>query len=580
MVLFLKRFVLILCVLLPLACAAQISPVLPSGTTVPSPQPDPLGRETPSGSLYGFLQAAQAGNNATAAQYLQLSATRRQSQGEDIASRLKVVIDRGFSGNLRNISNKPEGTPQDGVPFDRQHVGALIAGDVEAELTLVRVPDPSGARIWLISADTLARVPELYDQVQAAQVQMHLPAVLIKNELLGLPYWQWLAMIIGLPIAALIGWLLLKLLRIPRVLWARRRDHRLRDWSNASRPLWLLLAVISHSIIVRRIRLPLLQRHYYQQVAGVFFVIAVTWLAWCILRQVMRRGRERAIMSGRMGTGSLMLLGERILKAALVIVGVFAVLSTLGFNMSTALAGLGIGGIAIAFAAQKTLENLFGGVSVLGDEAIRVGETCRFGDRIGTVEDISLRSTRIRTPERTELSIPNGSLATMNIENFSRRDKVLFNTNIRVRLETSPDQVRYLLAEVRKLLYEHPKVETEGARIRFVGFEEGALTLEIFSYILTRDFADFLAIREDLLLRIMDIIESSGTELAFPSRTLYLGRDAGLDRDRASHAIRQVEQWRQGKQLPFPDYPPAEISEISNSLPYPPPESALRNSRG
>jgi MscS family membrane protein len=217
---------------------------------------------------------------------------------------------------------------------------------------------------------------------------------------------------------------------------------------------------------------------------------------------------------------------------------------------------------------------------VLGDEAIRVGETCRFGDRIGTVEDISLRSTRIRTPERTELSIPNGSLATMNIENFSRRDKVLFNTNIRVRLETSPDQVRYLLAEVRKLLYEHPKVETEGARIRFVGFEEGALTLEIFSYILTRDFADFLAIREDLLLRIMDIIESSGTELAFPSRTLYLGRDAGLDRDRASHAIRQVEQWRQGKQLPFPDYPPAEISEISNSLPYPPPESALRNSRG
>ena len=580
MVLFLKRFVLILCVLLPLACAAQISPVLPSVTTVPSPQPDPLGRETPSGSLYGFLQAAQAGNNATAAQYLQLSATRRQSQGEDIASRLKVVIDRGFSGNLRNISNKPEGTPQDGVPFDRQHVGALIAGDVEAELTLVRVPDASGARIWLISADTLARVPELYDQVQAAQVQMHLPAVLIKNELLGLPYWQWLAMIIGLPIAALIGWLLLKLLRIPRVLWARRRDHRLRDWSNASRPLWLLLAVISHSIIVRRIRLPLLQRHYYQQVAGVFFVIAVTWLAWCILRQVMRRGRERAIMSGRMGTGSLMLLGERILKAALVIVGVFAVLSTLGFNMSTALAGLGIGGIAIAFAAQKTLENLFGGVSVLGDEAIRVGETCRFGDRIGTVEDISLRSTRIRTPERTELSIPNGSLATMNIENFSRRDKVLFNTNIRVRLETSPDQVRYLLAEVRKLLYEHPKVETEGARIRFVGFEEGALTLEIFSYILTRDFADFLAIREDLLLRIMYIIESSGTELAFPSSTLYLGRDAGLDRDRASHAIRQVEQWRQGKQLPFPDYPPAEISEISNSLPYPPPESALRNSRG
>src|SRR3954453_19375483 len=120
-------------------------------------------------------------------------------------------------------------------------------------------------------------------------------------------------------------------------------------------------------------------------------------------------------MSGRMGTGSLMLLGERILKAALVVVRVFAVLSTLGFNLSAPLAGLGIGGIAIAFAAQKTLENLFGGVSILGDEVIRIGDTCRFGDRVGTVEDISLRSTRIRTPDRTELSIPNGSLATMNV---------------------------------------------------------------------------------------------------------------------------------------------------------------------
>ena len=571
-----KNLLLILFLILPLACSAQMSQLLPGAAATPSPQPDPLGRETPSGSLYGFLQAAQAGNNATAAQYLQLSAARRQSMGEELASKLKVVIDRTFNGNLRNISNRPEGTPQDGVPLDRQHVGLLIAGDVEAELNLVRVPDASGARIWLISADTLARVPELYDQAQAAQVQMHLPAILVSNELLGLPYWQWLAMIVALPVAALIGWLLVKLLRIPRVLWARHRHHPLRDWSNASRPLWLLLAVISHAVITRRIRLPLLQRHYYQQVAGVFFVIAATWLAWCILRQLMRRGRERAILSGRMGTGSLMLLGERILKAALVIVGGFAVLSTLGFNMSTALAGLGIGGIAIAFAAQKTLENLFGGVSVLGDEVIRVGESCRFGDRTGTVEDISLRSTRIRTPERTELSIPNGSLATMNIENFSRRDKVLFNTNVRVRLETSPDQVRFLLAEVRKLLYEHPKVETEGARIRFVGFEEGALVLEIFSYILTREFSDFLAIREDLLLRIMDIIGSAGTELALPSRTLYLGKDAGLDRERTTQAVSKVEQWREGGNLPFPDYTPAEISEVSNSLPYPPPESALR----
>ena len=124
-----------------------------------------------------------------------------------------------------------------------------------------------------------------------------------------------------------------------------------------------------------------------------------------------------------------MLLGERILKALIFVVGVLAVLGSLGFNMSTALAGLGIGGLAIGFGAQQTIANLFGGVSVLGDEVFRVGDVCRFGDRTGVVEDIGLRSTRIRTEERTLLAIPNGTVATINLENLSRRDKILFKTN-------------------------------------------------------------------------------------------------------------------------------------------------------
>jgi MscS family membrane protein len=206
-----------------------------------------------------------------------------------------------------------------------------------------------------------------------------------------------------------------------------------------------------------------------------------------------------------------------------------------------------------------------------------VGDVCRFGDRLGTVEDISLRSTRIRTPERTELSIPNGSLATMNIENLSRRDKILFNARLSLRYETTPDQLRYVLAQIRRLFYEHPKVETDGARIRFIGYENGALILEPFCYILTRDGADFLTIQEDLLLRIMDIIEASGTSIAFPTRTIYLGRDRGLDQDKTATVSREVQRWRENRNLPFPDYAPSDISEFSNSLPYPQPDSALRS---
>ena len=163
----------------------------------------------------------------------------------------------------------------------------------------------------------------------------------------------------------------------------------------------------------------------------------------------------------------------------------------------------------------------------------------------------------------------------MNVENLSRRDKILFTTKLGLRYETSPDQMRYVLAQVRRLLYEHPKVETQGARSRFVAFDASALTMEIFCYVLTRDDSEFLAIREDLLLRIMDIVDAAGTGFAFPSQTVYLGRDTGIDKQKAELAAQEVQKWRDEHQLPFPDFTPADISEISNSLPYPQPGSAV-----
>jgi len=579
---FLKRTHWILfCLVLSTLAVAQLLPTqltTPASGSQNQTAADPLGRDTPSGTVFGFLQAAQAGNYSTAAQYFQMSNARRLSEGEDLATKLKLVMDRAFTGNLRSISNQRDGTPQEGVSLDRQRIEVLSAGDIDDDLDLVHVSDPSGARIWLISSETLAKIPDLYEQLEVRQVETRLPGFLVQHQLAGMPIWQWLAILLAIPFAAGAGWLVVLILKFPRYLWLRKHKQSLSPaWSAISSPLWLVLGSVIHAFCVRYLRLPLLQRHYYQITIGVVLIVGLNWLLWRILQQLSRRVRERAIYAGRTGTGSVMLLGERILKALILILAIFLILSTLGFNMTTALAGLGIGGIAIAFAAQKTLENLFGGISLLGDEVIHVGDECRFGDRIGTVEDISLRSTRIRTPQRTQLSIPNGSLATMNVENLSRRDKILFNTKLGLRYETSPDQLRYVLAQIRRLFYEHPKVETDGARIRFIGYENSLLTLEVFCYILTRNGAEFLTIQEDLLLRIMEIIEASGTSLAFPSSTVYLGRDHGLDKEKTAAVLREVQQWRENRKLPFPDYAPSDISEFSNSLPYPQPDSALRS---
>jgi MscS family membrane protein len=321
--------------------------------------------------------------------------------------------------------------------------------------------------------------------------------------------------------------------------------------------------------------LPLLPRLYYYRIIWVFISFGFFWFLLRVTSLTMQRLRIRAISSGRVGTGTLMVLAERLLAALVVIAAILAILSIVGFNLTTVLAGLGIGGIAIAFAAQKTLENLLGGISVLADEVIRVGDYCRFGDRTGTVEDISLRSTSVRTDARTELSIPNGTLATMSIENFTRRDKIQFNPVLAIRVETTADQLRYLLAEVRRMLYEHPKVESDSAAIRFANFDNSALRLEVSSYVLTRDANEFAAIREDLLLRIMEIVEKSGTSIAFPSQTTYFSRDSGLDKEKAAAAEQQVQQWRDQHKLPFPDFAPADKSAFRGSIVYPPPESAF-----
>ena len=537
MSIFLRRspvliFTLALCaVLLSGSALGQLLPPKDSTTTAKT-QTDPLNRETPGGTAFGFLEAAQAGHYAIAAQYLQMSSAHRQTEGEALAKKLQTVMNVAFAGSLRP-SRQPEGTPQDGVPPDHQKLGTMSSGDVDVELELVRVSDPNAGKIWLISSDTLTKVPELYDQVEARQVETKLPAWVVKHQFAGMPLWQWFALLLLIPVAAGAGWLVLVVLQAPVRWWARRRGHAELELRSVSGPAWLLVGTLIHRILAGYLGMPLLQRHYYTQVTAVAVIIGSNWILWHVVRWFLRRVRNRALARGHGGTGSLMLLGERLVKAFIFVMAVFFVLSVLGFNLTTALAGVGIGTLAIGFGAQQTIANLFGGVSVLADEVIRVGDVCKFGDRTGTVEDIGLRSTRVRTEERTLLAIPNGTLATINLENLSRRDKILFKTVLGLHANSSQDHVRAVLSEIRRVLNDHAKVETATVRVRLVELTSSALNIELLCYILTREFNEFAAVREELLLRIMSLVEDSGTSLASSSQTLYLSPDPGSPKQKS-----------------------------------------------
>jgi MscS family membrane protein len=532
----------------PLSAQSPLTQILQSATPAGTPAnaSDQLGRDTPYGTVYGFLQAAQAGQYSIAAQYLQMSAAARQSEGDTLAMKLNVAMNSAFSGNLKP-SRLPEGTLQEDVPSGHQKLGTMSSGDVEAELELVRVNDPSAGKIWLISSSTLSKVPELYEQVEARQVETRLPQWTVKHQFGGMPLWQWFALTLLIPVAAAAAWLLLVLGQIPLRWWARRHGQTdVARWRSVSGPVWLLVGTIIHRIFAGSLGIPLLPWHYYKQLTAVAVISGAFWILWSVIRWFLRGVRNRALAHGHSGTGSLMLLGERIVKAVVVVMAIFLIMSVLGFDMSKALAGVGIGALAVGFGAQQTIANLFGGVSVLGDEVIRVGDVCKFGDRTGTVEDIGLRSTRVRTEERTLLAIPNGTVATINVENLSRRDKILFKTVLGFHLETSSDHLREILSEIRRVIASNSKVENSTMRVRLIELASAAINVELVCYVLTQDFDKYAEVREELLLQIMRFVEDSGANLASPSQTLYLRQDLGSNKDKTDATVKTILDQKTG----------------------------------
>ena len=185
------------------------------------------------------------------------------------------------------------------------------------------------------------------------------------------------------------------------------------------------------------------------------------------------------------------------------------------------MAGLGIGGLAVAFAAQRTLENLIGSITIYSSQPVHVGDFCRFGNTLGVVEEIGLRATQLRTLERTVVHIPNAKFSTDIIENLTQRDKILYRTRLRLSLQTTAKQMQDVLAGIRQLIKDNEHIDEESSRARFLDFGEYAQEIELYVYIKTRDFVEYLEHREDINLKIANIIESSGTRLVVPTRTTY-----------------------------------------------------------
>lgn len=533
---------------------------------------DPLGRSTPQGTVVGFLKAMQRQDYERAVEFLDTKQTGKRAR--ELAIELEYILTEGISAATGKLSARPEGNLQDDLPPNREEIGVVRTNKGEYRIRLDRVQKESNPPVWLFASETLKFVPRIYEEIDVPWIERQLPAALTETRLAGLPLYRWVFAVLMLPLAFVIGWLVTALLMAltHRALRERFGETVLAKAARAKNPMRLIVAAAVIYIYSRGV-FSLLGQMFWVFAASTMAVAGLMWLAIhlidVVLEVIERRRPEAA--------NAVVRLAATLLKTLAVVIGLVVIFYYFaGINLTAVVAGLGVGGIAVAFAAQKTIENFFGGVFLVWDKPIRLGDYCKAGEHQGHVEHIGLRSTQIRTPTRTVVSIPNGQLSAVSIENFTLRDRFLFRHTLNLRYETTTDQLRFILAGIRELLYRHPGVDSRTARIRFVAFGPSSLDLEIFAYVLETAQEAFLAVQEDLLLRIMDLVEAGGSGFAFPSQTLYMAKDEGLDAEKGRKAADAVRQWKEEDNLPFPDHRQARISQLEGTLDYPPEGSVMK----
>lgn len=515
----------VFCLLLPLRLAAQL-PLsaprnAPAANAAQTPSDDTLNRNTPRETVVNFLRACNAGNYVKAAEYLDLtdiSGTDRKRQGPEIALQIEQILKRNSDFDASKLSDSPDGNLNDLRRRNRELIDSVNTHHGKRTIELERIELRPELKVWLFSADTVSAIPGLVRLLGESAIEKSLPEFLVKTTLFDTALWRWIALILLVlafgPLARFIPRLVLGWLRPVLNKRAKRPDWGVLQMLIG--PVGLLLGVFAYGIGIGLIGPSAIVRFYISRILTLLFFLGIAWFISRLVEVLANRFRVSTDARQQAMYQSVLPLGLRVAKIVLFTIAVVTTISVWGYNTATIWGTLGIGSLALVLAAQKTLENFFGGVSVIGDRSVLVGDFCRVGDQVGTVEDIGLRSTRIRTNGRTMLTVPNSQFSTMTLENYSRRDKMWFHPTISLRCDATPSQVRQVIVALRKILEDHPLVEVGKIPVRFTGIASYSYDVEIFAYVLTSQSDDYLKVQTDLLLQIIDAVEAAGTGLAVP----------------------------------------------------------------
>ena len=430
----------------------------------------------------------------------------------------------------------------------------------DTEIDLVLIENGPHAGEYLVSAETVDRLPEFYHRVKSLPYRgnaskelsedyralssgnadtvyeaflsspVGLSYVIPPRWMLGLPnwarvtvaevtMWQWLGLGLGLLIGVLI------------ILGARRVARRLPDvGEDASGPPWRALPVPLAVLFVAALTVPVLNILHigglprvvitYVQTGAVY--VSAAWLAMIVAIIA----AEWIVASEHLATRSLdsqlIRLGTRLAGIVAAIAVLIRGADELGFPAYSVLAGLGVGGLAVALAARDTIANLIGSLLITLEKPFRVGHVIRVGGSEVTVENVGFRSTRLRTPDHSLVSIPSSAVVNTTVENLTLRMMRRQRFFVQVTYGTSREQMEALVSGIRQLVVDHPRTDKGTIQVRFNNFAESSLDILVQFFLYAEDYATELREREAVLFQIMDLVNDAGIEFAFPTRTLHV----------------------------------------------------------
>jgi MscS family membrane protein len=478
--------------------------------------------DSPRASLQRFLDLSRETRFSDAAAYLDLTAVDA-ARGPELARRLKAVLDHYVWFDLSTVSSLPGGNAEDALPGLEDQVASIPGDSGPAAVRMAKRGEH-----WRFTAETVQRIDGWFAGLGNAWVIDHLPKVLLRPGPRELQWWQWL----GLGAIGAVSWLLGLLLGALSWKALQRIAARTQGaWDNAvverlRGPFSLGWFLVVAGALVSFLELygpaqAFIDRWLHIGLFVVFF--------WALLRSIEVVGK---VLAGsewareHPASRSLVPLGARTSKVAVWAMAVIAVLSELGYPVASLIAGLGIGGLVLALAGQKTVENLFGAFSIGIDQPFREGDFVKVEDFVGTVERIGLRSTRIRTLDRTVISLPNGRLSDMRLESFAERDRIKFAITAGLTRQTTARQMREVLAGWEAVFRAHPKIWPDSVTVRFSTLGTSSLDIDVMVWFQTADWGEFIQIRQDVLLQLMEVVERAGTSFAYPTQTLHLSPDA------------------------------------------------------